>query len=207
MTGEADRKAKIKRVGKRLFHEFWIPCVLGLIVAVSWTYFINISLPEYARLYLANFIFAFLVVGWFTGHVVRVIRQQKVEDSLQAVVRQQQSSSETFAQEIGALKATLTTVVEVSNKIVSSRALDPADARALSEAAQTADTQATAVAAAANNSMGVWQTVRQMQQVARWFADQSNTPLPMRGLNPAIFNQAGSSPPEKPPPTATGGSG
>ena len=50
------------------------------------TYSVNVSLPEYVRLYLANFIFAFLVVGWFTGHVVRVIRQQKVEDSLQTIL-------------------------------------------------------------------------------------------------------------------------
>ena len=75
-------------------------------------------------------------------------------------------------------------VAYLSLGILTSREVDPADARALSEAAQMANTHATAAGTAANNSF--FQSARHIQEATRWFLDQSTRRQVYRSFRPRL---------------------
>jgi uncharacterized protein YoxC len=73
------------RIGKRLVHEFWVP----FLVASCWTlYRYHVSIEgDVISTVVAAFAAAFFLASWATGQVVRVKRQQAVEDTLQTIVQ------------------------------------------------------------------------------------------------------------------------
>jgi hypothetical protein len=73
------------RVGKQLAREFWIP----FLAASCWTlYRYHVSIEGDAiSTVIAAFAAAFFLASWATGQVVRVNRQQAIEDTLQTLVQ------------------------------------------------------------------------------------------------------------------------
>src|SRR5262249_14415017 len=83
MTSGTKAGPKMLRVGKQLAREFWFP----LVVAVCWTLFRYVSIGGGILTVIADFAAAFFLASWAIGQVVRVNRQQAVEDRLQTLVQ------------------------------------------------------------------------------------------------------------------------
>ena len=80
-------------IAKQLFREF----IFQFIVSLIWAYFATKDLleSEYTIfVYLKNFAACFFLTSWFSGQLLRVIKQQKVENSLSAVLRKLESVAE-----------------------------------------------------------------------------------------------------------------
>jgi hypothetical protein len=70
------------RTVKRIIQEFWLPFLLAL----SWTFYrVSPAQDDYVSSALANFGSSFVVFSWTIGNVVRIKRQQSVEDSFKSV--------------------------------------------------------------------------------------------------------------------------
>jgi hypothetical protein len=70
------------RILRQLVREFWLPFLAGLIWTsqrVQW------SQPDLLASIIANFTASFFFTSWAVGHVMRIKRQQTVEDSLKNV--------------------------------------------------------------------------------------------------------------------------
>lgn len=182
-----------KRVAKQVIREFWFPFV----AAIIWTFIrVSPSQPDFVASLIANFSASFFFVSWALSQLFRIARHQDVEDWFKGVV-------EELVRQFSALNETLTPVVSFAKMVVEKPTAEP-DVRALAAATLAAAAQVSA----ANT---VLLHARQLIPVASWY-DQSNTPMAARMTpNPEIYKQASElfphRPPDKPPETATGGSG
>lgn len=73
---------KTKRTAGQLFREFWPQ----LVISVCWAFYrVAHSSSDLVTVFISNFSVSFFLTSWLWGQVVRVRRQQKVEDEFQNV--------------------------------------------------------------------------------------------------------------------------
>jgi pentatricopeptide repeat protein len=70
------------RIIKQIVREFWIPCLIGVVWA---SYRISLSQKDAISTFIINFASAFFLASWGIGQIVRIRRQQGIEDSFSDV--------------------------------------------------------------------------------------------------------------------------
>src|SRR5262245_26454363 len=171
------------RLAKQLFGEFWIPTL----IALTWTFYRwSVSTGDELILTVVSaFAPAFFLASWAIGQVLRIRKQQKVEDALDGLEITQQrieASQQASQQATNKIVGLIEQVVQQTKDVPALQPIVQSLKTASTEVA-TANTAISTEVTAANN---VISAIRSLPPMG-WFSEWA---VPQRGstFNPALYS-------------------